>query len=404
MNSGQVANVTGIIISNSSFDITKFRIKGYYNANTGATFQTYNISVDYYSGLSICNKVVVKGDKIVFVNKVADSIDLKNVDTGNIVTTISQNGNYTSNFDSPTTFNYVFLRRGFVFTPVCTITSLSDTGLVNNPNYDGNLSIALNVIFNPTTINVTVLETNYSSDVYVTQDGVMTIINTGNQTARNIVLSGDWFTFNTNNFNLEPQQTKGIVYTIRPMLSSTSQTNQSYTKTITISGNFASVIQNFNVFVNFANLNQSNQSGNYQSLLALLQAFCKDNPSETFCQNKPTVVYVGNGTDQNFNVTYSTEQVKKIYDYIFSMGDDARVSDNYMREQLANVSQRISNIENITNNSYYTTANMETQRQQSTGNTTLIIIIFIIIAICSLMTIIIIVIKRAKKEKEFNRW
>lgn len=401
---GQAVNISGIIVTNNSFDMSKFKIKAYYYANTGSTYKNYNVTVDYYSGLSRCDMSIIKGDKVTWVNNVADSIDLKNTDTGNIVTTILQGANYTTNFDSPSTFRYTFLRRGFVFTSLCAITALSDTGLINNPEYDGNLSIAVNVIYNPTTINATVLENNYSVDVYQTQDGVMTITNTGNQTARNILLSGDWFSFNTNNFNLEPGQTKGVVYTIRPILSNTIDTNKTYSKTLLINGNFQTVSKDFNLFVNFANLNSSNQSGNYQSLLALLQAFCKDNPTETFCQNKPSIVYVGNGTDQNFNVTYSTEQVKKIYDYIFSMGDDQRVSNNYMKETLANVSARISNIENITNSSLYTTANMENQRQISTGNTTLIIIMFILITLAGLMTAIIIVIKRHKNQTEINKW
>lgn len=402
--SGQIATVSAVVTANDSFDLKSFKIQGYYYANVGVSNQTYDINVDYYNGLSKCDFSIVRGDKVRWVSKVADDIDLKNVQTGAVVTTMASLANYTTNFDSPQTFKYTFLRRGFVFTPVCTITALSDSGLINNPELDGRLNLSVNVVFNPTTVSYNVLQNNYSITVLHSQDGVLTITNTGNQTARNIVLSGEWFSFNTNNFNIEPGQTKGVVYTIAPLITTTSQTNQTYTKNMLINGNFAPISTPFNVFVPFANLDTSNQTGNYQSLLSLLKQFCKDNPTETFCQDKPNIVYVGNGTDQNFNVTYSTEQVKKIYDFIFKMGDDATVINNWMKENVNNMSSSVQDIKNLTLDNAQRLNALEAERQQNSGNTTMVIVIFIMLGVLALIVTIIIVIRRYKYQSKVARW
>ena len=401
---GQAANVTAIINSSSSFSLQSFRIQGYYQSQVGITHQNHLVVVDYNNGLSTCDQTIIKGDTVTWQNTVTDDVQLKNTNTGNVVTTIHQGQNYTTNFDTPQSFPYVFLRRGFTFTPICTITALSDTGLVNNPQYDAFLNLSLNIVFNPTTINYNIPTNNYTLNVFQSQDGILSLTNTGNNTAQNIQLSGTWMTFNTNNFNLNPGETKGIVYTIKPMLSKTNDTNKTYVQNLVVNGNFNSISIPISITVNYANLDSTNQSSNYQSLLALLEQFCADNPQETFCQNKPSIVYVGNGTDQNFNVTYSTEQVKQIYAYIFAQGDAQSVMNNYLKETLNNISHRIDDIQNTTASSLNVVSNSQAQTQQSSGNLTVTIIIFIMLAICGLIFTLILVIRKYREKNKFAKW
>lgn len=402
LNTSQIASISSVVVANESFNKT-FKVQGYYYTTVGVSNNTHVVNVDYYNGLDKCDFTITKGDRVLWVNSVSDEIQLKNVATGNVVTIIPQGNNYTTYFDSPQSFQYVFLRRGFIFTRICTITALSDSGLVNNPEYDGFMNLTVTLIFNPTNITYNIVSNNYTINVFQSQDGVMTITNVGNESAKNIMLTGDWLTFNTNNFNLLPGETKGIIYTIKPSITLTSQTNQSYNKTLSIAGNFNTLYYPFNIFVPYANMD-ANQSGNYQSLLELIRKFCKDNPKETFCLDKPSVVYIGNGTDQNFNVSYSTEQVKAIYSYIFSMGDDQKIVNNYMKETLENISNRINGIENLSANSLKLVSDSEVKRQENSGNTTFIIIIFIMLGLLGLLIMIILVMRRYREQEKITKW
>lgn len=401
---GQGANVDAMVKSNENFNFKQYKIKGFYYSNVGVSNTTHDINVDFYNGLSRCDFSIVKGDKVNWKNNVPDVVEIRNAITNTAVTTIQQNQSYLSTFESPTTFSYVFMRRGFSFTPVCTITVLNDVGLINNPELDGILNLSLKTIFDPTSINTTILERNYTLDVFAFQDGIITIKNTGDKIAKDVKLSGKWMTFNSNNFDLEPGQTKGIVYTIRPILNNAAETNKTYLENITITGNFQTVYEQLSIFVNYANINNSNSSGNYQSLLGLLQQFCKDNPDEVFCKDKPSVVYVGNTSDEVFNVTYSQEQVKRIYEYIFSMGDDQRIVNNYMKETMLGVSNSIDEVKGISINNTRRLQDLESLRKQNDTTITVIIVFFLILVLVGVLITTIIIVRKNKNLQEIKRW
>jgi len=404
LNPGQQVNVNALIRADTN-NQTTLRIKGLYTATVGMSNITHIVNVDYTNGLSVCDMSFTKGDKVKWINQVADDIVLKNADTGNIVTTILRGENYTTIFDNPEVFRYYFLRRGFVFTNICTITSMSDTGLVNNPLLDGMLNIKVSIVYNPTSMNYVILERNYTINPFTQQDGVMSIVNVGNQTAREVTLSGEWFSFNANGFDLAPGQSKGIVYTMRPVITQTSQTNITYSKKITITGNFPTQEESFSVTIPYTVIGDdiTNQS-NYQGLIALIQSYCKNNPKESFCSTSPQLVYVGNGTNQDFNVTFNQDQVKSIFEYLFQQGDSQEVFNNFVKEKMGDMDTKLNTTDAKSSSTLEKVTSSESERQSNQNLMTFAIIFVMFLLMGSMIGVLIYVQKKYNIKKKIEQW
>lgn len=344
LTSGQIINVTATAKGNSNFK-GSLEIAGYYVNNVGITNSTHVINVSYDNGLSDCSLTFIRGDKVIFVNQVPDDVQLFNKDTNVLVTTIGAGQNYTSNFDSPAIFHYAFLRRGLQFAPAtggaCTIISLDDQGYVNNPGLDAWLNLSILVGYNPTSLTSSFLETNYTVDFFGTSQGVFTLKNTGSEIAHNISITGDWFGYSPDYFDLNPGETKAVIYTIKPQVSNTNQTNQTYAPNITISGNFPTIIQTMTVFVNYAiidngNLNNSNGT-------TFKDWLCKNYPE--YCNPNANVIYKYlNGSDGSFNVTFQQDQVRQMLGYMFTLGDSWTAGMNYLKSQLTDANNNITSL------------------------------------------------------------
>ena len=403
ISSGQTIRVTVNLISDLAFN-DSFRVRGYYPAQIGASNQTYSINVDYYSGLSECDKTIIQGDTIIWTNSVLDDIVMRNSVTNQDIATILQGGSYQTKFDTPYSLSYYFLRRGYPFTNTCTITVLSDTGSVNDPSKDANFSLGVNIIYTPTTITTTILENNYTINVFDSQDGVMSVKNTGDNVAKNIHLDNPWFSFSTNNFDLLPGVTKAITYTISPKITLTSDTNKNYIQNLTITGNFADLNYPFYIYIPYTDLSTANKTTNYGSLLELIAQYCNEHPSESFCSNQSKVVYVYNNGSDIVSMNWTQAQLKGLFDFIFKNGDNLNTLSAYIKEHfdswnvtIDNVSVRLSNLE----------ADNQVQKkaQVTTASTQMFLFIAVaIIILCTLVGAIIFITRREKKKREVNRF
>ncbi len=314
LTSGSIIKVTATIIGNQNFN-DKLYIKGFYTSNLGVLNKTYNVSVDYNapqnSALSPCDLSIVKGDKVNWRNVIGD-ITLYNADTGFSITSISSNSTYSEVFTNPLILNYYAIRGGGQFTNVCKISVLNDVGLINNPIFDAFINLKTKLVFNPTNINLTILTRNYTIGIGKSTDDILRIKNTGNTTAKNVIFNGDWFLFSSNNFDLNPGETKNVGYTIIPQVQNTSDTNKTYQKSITISGNFNSLTENFNIFVPYASV--SNGTADSQSLkdivntyATIVKAYCNDNPNDKICTDTMTNIIIqkgGNNTMSKFQLDF----------------------------------------------------------------------------------------------------
>lgn len=349
--SGENKTTTATITYNKDFsDI--IRLKGYFESQIGIQNKTYNIDVEYNEGLSVCDLTIIKQDRVIWRNLVSNEIKMKNMDTGEYVTTIPENSNYTMNFNIPETFTYAFYRGGFMFTDVCTITVLDDVGYVNDPDLDGAIALDLSISFESTTIEVNVLENNYTLDFFESDEGILTIKNTGNKKAFGIKLEGDWFSFNKNNFDLDSGKTTVITYTIlqnKQGVVSTNNTNKEYTKNISIYGNFETITKKFSIFINYADIDNSSYSG--KGLFDLIEKFCNENPNVCY---KEKIVYRDGSSDRIVSTNYTEEQIKSMHDANFDLIDIVRELLQYEKDKSVNdsetdtlTSSRLTNIENL---------------------------------------------------------
>ena len=402
LNSGETLNITAVVTTNEDFN-NILRLKGFYEANLGTGTPTnYDITVDFNEGLSKCDFSIIKGDSVNWQNLVNDEVRLRNEDTMEYINTILQNGSYQTNFDTPEVFRYAFYRRGYLFTNICTITVLDNVGLINDPNLDAILDLNVNVNYEPTTIATTFLETSYSMDFYRNQEGAFTVKNTGTKVAKNIQLSGDWFSFSKNSFDLDIDESKVVVYTISPAIFNTSETNQSYNKNLTISGNFNSVIKNFDIFINYAEIDENfNYSNGSSGLTYLIDQYCKDHPD--ICSPEPRIIYRNADNDTNsFNVSFEQGQFKDFISLVFDTLDEIKVALNYFKSDKEFYSSQI-NTTNSKISALEVSINQEKlSRETNTDNSFFILLILSIVAVAILFGFIVWLLAKNKRAKKYD--
>lgn len=260
LESGETKIVTVNYTGDEDYNgVLKFR--GEYEANLGASNQTEIINIDYEDGFDRCNLNLIIGDSITWVNNVNDYIKLINAETGNSFQTIQENKNITKTFESPETFSY-YAQRITKFTEVCKIEIQNDEGLVHSFDFDAELNINVEVIYPETTMELTVLETNYSLNYNEEIEGSLLIKNIGSKDAINTYLDGDWIEFMEDGSwtssliieKIESGKSKSISYRINPTVFETNQTNKTHIKTLSVIGNFITLTKDFNVFIEYSNL------------------------------------------------------------------------------------------------------------------------------------------------------
>jgi len=397
--SGQTKNITATIISNSDYN-DYIKIKGFYQSTLGASQENYDITIDFIDGLSECDKTLIKGDTITWYNSVNDEVAIKNMVTGNTATTIPLNGSIVYNFDVPEVFTYAVLRRGYQFTDVCTISVLDDSGLINNPEYDTNLFLNIDILYDDTSIETNVFNNNYTMNFYNSKEVIMSIENTGNKTAKNIHFSGEWFTdFNHNDFDLAVGESKNILFNIKPIIFETNQTAKLYNKNLTISGNFDTVYEDFHIYINYAEVTGNYTDGNITSFIEQL---CNAYPE--LCEVQERVIYRdgSNGTDE-FNFTTSREQVNGLFAYMFEFGDRIGLDINFLKEQSDTDNQRILTMEQLLSNLTSTIAEERDLREEQSTSGYKIWIFILMCFIIGMMGFIAWKLKDWRKERDLER-
>ena len=150
LDSGQSANVTITLNKNNDFN-GELKFTGKYEASLGASNMTEIIDINYDTGVSKCDMLLIKGDRIIWNNEDLDEIKLKNTQTGEYFATIKQGENYTKIFSEETTLEYVAIWIT-PFTEICKIEVQNDEGLVHASKYDAKVNLDLKISYLSTTI------------------------------------------------------------------------------------------------------------------------------------------------------------------------------------------------------------------------------------------------------------
>lgn len=383
---GEIKNITATITTNSNFD-SIVKILGFYQTQIGQSSQTYNINVSAFQSTP-CDLSIIKGDTVVWKSNLQSDIVMSDANTNLPIdgSTMTSGQTFTKTFSSATVFQYYFKISGVRFPQTCIITVLNDGGFVNNPLYDAALNLKVIMSFTHTTINALAPVSNYTLEFFRAQSGSVTIINTGNATAKGISLSGDWFsTFDKNNFDLQPGESIPVTYSMIPQIFKTEDTNKTYNKNLTISGNFETKNIQYTVFVPFSIVSNSVNSSGGQSILDYLRDICLANPTNEFCNLQPRII-VRNGTDANTSSTITVTQAQwDAFNLAYIESNERNsVESNIRKEELSAIRTDISNVTTTISSTDARIAALEAQSKESYVTTKNITIIVLLVLICIL--------------------
>lgn len=286
LSSGQNKTIPIRITGNNDFS-GNITLRGYYERTIGASNKTEEVKINYNYGLDRCDIELVKGDKIKWINEVADEVTLYNILTSQDFKIILEDQNYTKTFDTAGTLTYLVKRIGIPFTETCTIETSEDTGLVHGSQYDASIFLELKINYDPTELNVEYIETNYTLTYNEQKDDVLKIKNNGSNIGKNVKLESSWITFNENNFDLSSGASKTIQYTITPQVFKTNETNKTHIINVTITGNFPTITRQIGVFVPYANLDTIFSGDADKSVIEnFIKFYCKENPESEVCKKE----------------------------------------------------------------------------------------------------------------------
>jgi len=396
--SGNSTNVTATIKTNTNFNGT-LNVIGFYEAKLGTSNTTKEVQVKYDTGITPCVFSIIKGDSVNWNNSANRNIVMKNSETNADITPLAAGTNYTQKFNEPLILNYYFSWLGFKFTQICTLTVLNDVGYITNPEHNANLNLSINVNYEPTTIQATFLETNYSVGVYTSEEGLFLVKNTGNKIAKKIHITNSWFAFTPNDFDLDAGASRTVAYVINPIIQNTNQTDKNYDQIITLTGNFENINQHINVFIPYADIDSGNYT-NSDSIISLIAKYCLENPNVAFCKSNPTVIYKNGSEGDNM----TQEQFRAILEYQYTIFQGMMEFNTWAKETIYNMSGNLTQIAIDNNITRTEVQNIKTENQGTTS-----MIYFIVLGICIFVIIaggiwLLWYFRREKKNRELRRW
>lgn len=261
----------------------------------------YNIYISN-SGFDLDYLTVRAGDTISFTNE--DSIVHSiHTDTGTI--NVAPNSTQTTTFSNIGTFNIYdenFQAFSF-FNAQIQVVSRTESQKVHNPNYDQTWYINLESNLNPTTLQITNSQNDYNITNKKTKNGQFEIKNNGSEIAEIVKISADkdWIVFNTNNLNIQIDDTEWIGYQLIPYFLNTNDTDKTYSINVKIkASNSIEYNQTILVYIPFQEVTDSLEN-DFDFAMWLQNSFCPTHPCSVQCspelpqcQNNGTGY--GNGT------------------------------------------------------------------------------------------------------------
>jgi len=342
LESGETKNVTATIIRDEDY-LGKLTIVAEYETTIGISNKTEVVEIDYDTGFDRCNLNLVKGDKITWINNVLDEVDLTNAETGGDFATILEGESYTKTFSYPEELDYYATRIDLQFTQTCTINVMDDEGLVHNSEHDDVMDLDLNILYNPTTLSTNFLTNYYTIEYSKTKDDLFKITNTGLNNAKNIHLSGEWFYFTKNNFDLEVGESTNIGYTIDPEIWHTNETNKNYTKTIQITGNFDTINQEMSIYIPYAKISDLFSEGDVDEevIRNFFKYWCLENPDDELCKKS---IISGGGSDQT-NYSLGGDALRKLIERQARQEDEQDIFQKMQLEIDKNQTEKLSSLD-----------------------------------------------------------
>ena len=284
---------------------------------------------------------VIIGDTIKWKNLKVDSVSLYD-DLGEH--SISSGSEYVRVCPNATTFTY------FVFPDLFggSIT-VQNSSLAHYSNLDYNFNVIVNMSYNPTTIEILYLSNNFTVPFPETRTGNVIIKNTGSLTAYNVNLVAPWLLFSPNNFNIDAGQEKNVEFIVNPSIYNTTDTNQTYIKTLSISGNFNTINRGISIFIPYASVSNYNTSNAIEYLNFLRNVYCANNSPtrlSILCTQEAIIEYryLNNLSDSQFTYNMSLKMLSETFNSVLKQKDIALTTANIVKEKADAQEQSLLNI------------------------------------------------------------
>jgi hypothetical protein len=407
---GNSTTATITIKTNSDFNGT-LDVIGFYEAQLGTSNVTKEVDIGLTTGPVPCDISITKGDSIKWFNNInGKTIQIRNSNTNVVMFSLEPYQNHTLQFSEPLVLKYYpyWLYGSFPHDDsrdTCTITVLNDVGYVNNPEYNAKLNLTIKVNYIPTTLTAIFTQTDYTIKVYGTGEGTIILNNTGNNPAKFVSAYSDWFSFydiqgaELQTFDIPEKTSKVVNYKIRPDVDYTNETNKTWEKSLTISGNFENVVQTMKIFIPYADLDSGNYSSG-DSIISVILKYCTDNPNEPICKtNTPTACIA-----DNINENMTQEQFRAIFEYMYTVFQGMIEQNTWEKEIMYNMSANISQIAIDNNITRAEVEAIKTENQGVVGT-----LYFVILGVCIFIIIaggvyIIYYVMQQRKTRELRRW
>jgi len=283
------------------------------------------------------------------------------------------------------------------------------------------MTFIINSIYNETTIEMTLLDDNFSIEYNEVSDGMLRIENNGGFEIKNVILTSDypdWISFDENEFNINSGQTKIIIFTIDPKISEIDQTNSSYEIDIRAKGiNSGQVKDTLFVFIpyeeeleNYGNMSKEELVKALKDLETVLKNLNLE-PNPDCPDNKPywsttekKCISEAEMTNQVIQYNYTQEEVSSIFLKIGGINDELSTLGDYQNPILEDIQNKFTNlfqymeeIKKSTNESY-TLAKENEETIQSGKRWRVVWIVAIILALLGGVAYYLIYYRKKQKE------
>lgn len=369
----------------------------YYITNTTLVPQEYSIDITSTT-FSPPNINLIQGDSIRWTN--VDTLIHTIIDQGGIPEfnqTISPNSTYIHTFNTIKNYTYTDIYGGYVG-QIFVYTNIQPT-LTHNSDHDRSLTLHLSSAYEQTQVELLLLTQNFTIKYNETAEGVLGIKNIGNDTGYNLSLLCDWISFDKQNITLQPGIISYNTFTINPFISSSDQTNKTYSKVLHLTGsNIAEITEEIHITIPYTEIVYGEGGGDINYLIYLKEVYCVAYPTSFLCKQEPEKYYINETIYASPNTTISGDQVQNIQTAVSKTASDMDTLAKIIKDNTL----KILGIENTTAKSYNLSQDTKERQKEIESSVTIavVLIMIIVIVVGGFFLYKYLVKKRAEKEKE----
>lgn len=227
----------------------------------------------------------------------------------------------------------------------------NSTGLSTNSSYYPDIVFQVETFYPETSVSANAFQTDFELQFDEVDSSVLSVDNQGNETAYNVTLNGSDVSFESSGFELPGGDDRLVRFNVslpKPEENATAATNQSYTRTVTVSGpNFQEQSFNISVFVPYKQYDTEEQEedlleGVLSSRQEILEFCSNPKVQDSFLCGGQIVEY-RNRTEYVYRTPKSNETLNESTILALEkLANQETTGENLTRQELRNMSRRLA--------------------------------------------------------------